>query len=1478
MQKTVSLFKIYYWDTVFWQGELSVAQWEEKLPNGQRIWLKQGQVQLNEDGPIELGQVISLSTSYLVVLVANEQMILSFVQPSNQRLLISGKNVPGHLVGTNEFFNQIVYVKPAIKVGTYHLQIPEIAANKQIYLNGSAISVGGDEIDFEPGNTLFCNGLLIINEGPYWQIMVVCGCCRYDSKCLIPQQGMQWSPKDFPYHYPSSRFVLAPPSSDDIELKTPQQMTAESNTGLWRTIIPVLGMLLASGVLVLVSHQNPVMMITMIIMAVVTIGLSLTEYFKNKRQQKRRQQADEKNYWQYLYRQCARLSYLQRQESRRLADCYPDLKQLMTMADTYDSRIYERVPNKDDFLKIRVGTGRITSQYRFQYQDDELKTTGIWVKIRQAVLKPQQHLFQAPITLNLQTNVGLVAEYAIARLIVKNWLLQLAFFHSYQHVQFLVLLPSEDQKFWWPLRWLKQLDLSEIDLRGFVYDEQSQYLVLTTFHQLLNQRRARVQATSGNKVKFAIHYLLVVLEDKWLLQHPIYPLLLSDLSSLSISIVWVQGNKGQLPSELDTVLTYNNTLVGEMLTKGDAYQQSFAALSLTNSFCQRRFIRNLANLIHPQLEQQSLPAMVSFLDIYRVSQVKELNIAQRWQRANPSQSLAVPLGLGRSNQVLELDLHESQHGPHSLIAGTTGSGKSELLQSYLLSLAVNFSPEDVGFIAIDFKGGGLANLLAECPHLLGSITNLDGSLLNRTLLSIRAELHKRQKLFKKYHVNNINDYMASYRAKQKGTNSVSLIASPQKPLPHLFLVADEFAELKAQKPEFMQKLISVARIGRSLGIHLVLATQKPSGIVDEQIWSNMNCKLALKVQNQADSNEILKTPDAADIVEAGRAYLQVGNNERYELFQSAWSGAKYTFKASNPMSIADDIWLINRFGQNQAIPPLKNTTQLWKKASGSQLHAILGEIQRVQTQSRYQLPDKPWLPPLPRKINLDSIDYEQNWQKNLNLKAPMGWIDLPDQQQQIIWYFDIQRAGHTIILGSVGTGKSTFLQTLIMTLAQQNNPRLLQFNLFDFSHNGLYIFNSLPHVRDVCSLENSEKCLKFMRYLCQELNRRQTLLQQHQATNWQQYCQQVKEPEVIQVIVFDGYDNLHGAGFEQEFEQGLVQLLKAGSRLGMYLLLTGLRENSLRLALSSLVSNKLIYYLNDEHSVYHLLGGDRLPVENIPGRLQLKYKGRVVTAQTGLVATGKDSLSTIRAMVKSLEHAWSGAVPAAIPMVPRHLSFKKFWTQSAIQLMLKKGQLPIGLELEEAKICSLSLTQEGVYSLIYDGLLQRDSLHQIILQTLTSLPKNWQGLVLDVNDELRDCSLKQRIARQRIVAKIQDLIAIVKQGLVKNDFDYYRVIYITDLQELIQLGIQVKQLELLFQQGKKFGIHLLLMVNSTYLNTNYDPISRLVKNNFTVGLYGGVLSNQNYLSVPFSGQLTQLADDEMYYINHRQVQRIKLAT
>ncbi|SES16260.1 FtsK/SpoIIIE domain-containing protein, partial [Lachnobacterium bovis] len=307
-----------------------------------------------------------------------------------------------------------------------------------------------------------------------------------------------------------------------------------------------------------------------------------------------------------------------------------------------------------------------------------------------------------------------------------------------------------------------------------------------------------------------------------------------------------------------------------------------------------------------------IPESVTFFDMYKVKKPQDFDSRNRWSQNQSHKTLAVPLGLRAEDDIVSLNLHEKAHGPHGLVAGTTGSGKSEIVQSYILSLALNFHPYEVGFLLIDYKGGGMANLFKNLPHLLGTITNLDKAESMRAMASIHSELLRRQQIFSECGVNHINGY-----------NKLFKEGKVKEPLPHLFMISDEFAELKSEQPDFMAELVSTARIGRSLGIHLILATQKPSGVVDDQIWSNSRFKLCLKVADTNDSKEMLKTPDAASITQAGRAYLQVGNNEIYELFQSAWSGAKYdpNIDANEEKSQKEDnrVYLINEKGQGELI-------------------------------------------------------------------------------------------------------------------------------------------------------------------------------------------------------------------------------------------------------------------------------------------------------------------------------------------------------------------------------------------------------------------------------------------------------------------------------------------------------------------------------------------------------------------------------
>ena len=233
--------------------------------------------------------------------------------------------------------------------------------------------------------------------------------------------------------------------------------------------------------------------------------------------------------------------------------------------------------------------------------------------------------------------------------------------------------------------------------------------------------------------------------------------------------------------------------------------------------------------------------------MYDIGKIEQLNAQNRWKKNNPILSLAAPVGFGKSGERMVIDLHEKYHGPHGLIAGMTGSGKSEFIITYITSMAVNYHPYEVQFILIDYKGGGLAgafensNTGLKLPHLVGTITNLDGNEIKRSLASIESELKRRQHLFNLAREKSGESTIDIYKYQKMFRNGIV-----SEPVSHLFIISDEFAELKTQQPEFMSQLISTARIGRSLGVHLILATQKPSGVVDSQIWSNTRFRVCLR--------------------------------------------------------------------------------------------------------------------------------------------------------------------------------------------------------------------------------------------------------------------------------------------------------------------------------------------------------------------------------------------------------------------------------------------------------------------------------------------------------------------------------------------------------------------------------------------------------------------------------------------------------
>ena len=793
------------------------------------------------------------------------------------------------------------------------------------------------------------------------------------------------------------------------------------------------------------------------------------------------------------------------------------------------------------------------------------------------------------------------------------------------------------------------------------------------------------------------------------------------------------------------------------------------------------------------------------------------------------------------------------------------------LQKNILSLAVNFHPHDVAFLLIDYKGGGMANLFKNLPHLLGTITNLDGAQSMRALASINAEIHRRERLFGEFEVNHINQYQKKFKN-----------GEATEPLPHLFLISDEFAELKVNQPDFIKKLVSIARVGRSLGVHLILATQKPSGVVDDQIWSNSRFKIALKVADRSDSNEMLHTPDAAEITQTGRAYLQVGNNEVYELFQSAWSGADYQ-PDKDDMGIEDHtIYLINELGQyeilNEDLSGLEDVDEI--KEVPTELDAIVHHIQLLCEEQEIPPVPQPWLPPLKERITLDELEEVQPavaWAQEKPLSVLLGMADIPQAQKQEAVSINLSKDGHILLYGSPGTGKTTFLQTAGMDLARKFSPKALTMYLMDFGTNGLAPLSKLPQVADTMLLDQTEKISKFVRIMERELNRRKKLLADYGVGTLDLYRQASGQEEPAIVILLDSYEAFKEEAYEAELFKLLVRISREGLSIGVHLLVTAGRQTNLRAQLYSNFKHQLSLPQNEAGEVRAIVGSTPLAMtmEDIKGRALMKRE-EVDVIQLALPVYGANDtqvLNNLRQEVASLQEAWTGQRPSAIPMVPEELTMEVFLNLPTTQEAIQNHELPIGLEFEEVQTTSLPIDRFKHLLVLSDKDTAMNAATNHIIKLLLHLFDKEVITIFDPIDEYRSVSdrvehyIGSGMSYRSILDSLKEQVLIArKQRRMLEHF-----VVITDVGQFVtESNIEPNELALLMEEGQRVGLHLIFATHKSYLS-GYTDIPKYMKTQLDTAIIAMKMSEQSIYTRSTTGREEPLLDDQIY-LHYQNVQ------
>ncbi len=579
------------------------------------------------------------------------------------------------------------------------------------------------------------------------------------------------------------------------------------------------------------------------------------------------------------------------EKSRKsLLELYPDGK-VCAEYDRNNPALWNRNRGHEDFLTHRLGMGNLPFQIpievpkeRFTLSDDELmKKPGM-------IRSEYETLYDVPVRMDLSEHhiIGLIGGVGKQGAVDIMHILsaQIAANNSYTDVKLVYIYDGTYKAREWEFaRWFPHV-WSEDKKTRYVASNKEE--ASDVFYELVKIFRMRAEEEQKQEKGIPKPYYVMFVSDMSALEGELITKYIYDgQESVGLTTFIMAETYEQLPNTCDFIVQNDDQFQGcyQMTDAGRTPIQFDRVDEKELEIMARR----LSGIEVKEVEKGGdIPNSLTFFEMFHVNRPEELKAEERWRKNRNYENMRAEVGVKAGGEICYLDVHEKYHGPHGLVAGTTGSGKSETLQTYMMSLALNFSPDDVNFFIIDYKGGGMANLFEGLPHMIGQISNLSGNQVRRAMVSIKSENKRRQRVFNEHNVNNINLYTKLYK---NGEAAV--------PVPHLFIIIDEFAELKREESEFMKELISVAQVGRSLGVHLILATQKPSGTVDDNIWSNSKFRMCLRVQDRQDSNDMLHKPDAAYITQAGRCYLQVGNDELYELFQSGYSGAPYDENAGS---------------------------------------------------------------------------------------------------------------------------------------------------------------------------------------------------------------------------------------------------------------------------------------------------------------------------------------------------------------------------------------------------------------------------------------------------------------------------------------------------------------------------------------------------------------------------------------------------
>lgn len=1051
-------------------------------------------------------------------------------------------------------------------------------------------------------------------------------------------------------------------------------------------------------VLVVALGMSPIMLIMSGVMSMLSAIIAVLTYRKQKKQHSMKGELIDEKYREYLSLVQARVEEAHKQQLQALITANPAPSDCIRIAEERDRTLWERKPRDKDFVSARIGTGVITAAFQAKYQRSQIVLQEQELEAEASrIADNSSTISEAPIICNFRTHehTGIVGDRVAGLQLVRNILVELATTHSYDELKIIIVFPENERSEWEWARWLPHCSDSVGKNRYFFCTHEEAESAIEEISDILSRRNADNDSLADDRQEdLTPHFLFVFAKYPWVERQSIKKLLFSG-ESLGCSALFVYDQLNVLPKECSQIIELSGSS-GELFDRSNSLNRvKFSIDELTASQADG-FARSLAPLYADAgTGAGSLPNAVSFLTGYRVSGPEQLHIEKRWAEAKTYQTLSVPIASRGGGDIFEFDIHEKHHGVNGIVAGMPGSGKTEMVQSWLLSLAINFSPQDLSFVLIDFKGTGMIAPFRDIPHLAGAISNLDTN-IDRNLQAIQSEVHRREAIIDKYSgnsVKNINDLNKTYA---KGL-------VPEK-LPILLIVIDEFAEFKKVFPEFGAEIDSLTSKGRALGMFVILMTQKPAGVVSAKSEDNIKFRWCLRVANYGASREMIGRPDAARITNPGQCFIKVGEDEVFEEVQSFWSGAPYQPSEGSKKKAFVPICLVERNGTRTPCEHIEQKVS--SETNTTEIDVVVRYIIDYCKEMRIPNADQVWTPRLPDRIALsdvmeDGFDGHQ-WSAKAYLPPIVGVIDEPAKQQQYPMSLDFAKRGNTLVYGAPVTGKTTFLQTLVMSLAMRRKPDEASIYIMDFGGWNLGVFRNYPHIGGIVNDDQPERMKKLMMLLNDTIQNRKALFSQEGVGNIFAYRQTAGKtlPDVFLIV-----DNLNTLlKMYSEADAFFVNLSGSGANYGVYLIATAQAANSVPMKISQNIKNTLALQMIDKSDYTYLVGKVSNQLPQIPGR-GLAKGNPPLEFQIALPGSGKDEKAItdfIRKAGEIMSSVWDGNRAEPIPEMPDMIPFRSIQTEKAALGLTTDRIQPVEYDWDKQHYLLISGTpQSGKSNLLY---------------------------------------------------------------------------------------------------------------------------------------------------------------------------------